>query len=193
MLKRLIAVAVSGGGRSLENLVAKQAHLSYSVAGVITSRMDCNAVHIAKAHSLPLLYLDATINELEQQKIVQKWLQLHQIYAVVLAGFLKMFPHLPNFQQRIINIHPALLPDFGGPGMYGMKVHEKVIASGSSRSGATVHRVTNAYDKGEIIAQTFCKVEPNDTPTSLAAKVFALECELLPRVVDGLVRGIYDS
>ena len=104
---------------------------------------------------------------------------------MVLAGYLKLVPPsvVARFRGRMINIHPALLPDFGGPGMYGHHVHEAVLASGAKESGATVHFVDDAFDRGAIIAQERVRVEPGDTPDTLAARVLEAEHRLLPRVV----------
>jgi formyltetrahydrofolate-dependent phosphoribosylglycinamide formyltransferase len=104
---------------------------------------------------------------------------------VVLAGYLKLLPTpvVRRFRQRAINIHPALLPAFGGPGMYGRRVHEAVLASGASESGATVHYVDEQFDRGPIIAQQTVPVLPDDTADSLAHRVIEAEHELLPQVV----------
>ncbi|MGH7519985.1 MAG: formyltransferase family protein, partial [Gemmatimonadales bacterium] len=104
---------------------------------------------------------------------------------VVLAGYLKLVHAsiVARFRGRMINIHPALLPDFGGPGMYGHRVHAAVLASGATESGATVHFVDEVFDRGEIIAQERVRIEPNDTPDSLAARVLEAEHRLLPKVV----------
>ena len=111
---------------------------------------------------------------------------------VVLAGYLKLVPArvVARFRQRTINIHPALLPAFGGPGMYGHRVHQAVIASGATLSGATVHFVDEQFDRGPIIAQRTVPVLPDDTAESLAHRVLAVEHELLPQVVLELANRI---
>ena len=115
---------------------------------------------------------------------------LRDAQLVVLAGYLKLVPPVvvAQFRGRMINIHPALLPDFGGPGMYGHHVHAAVLASGVRESGATVHFVDEAFDRGDIIAQEKVRVEPADTPETLAARVLEAEHRLLPRVVLDLAR-----
>jgi len=112
-------------------------------------------------------------------------LSQHQIDLVVLAGYLKLVPApvVHRYRGRIINIHPALLPAFGGPGMYGHRVHEAVLANGASVSGATVHLVDEIYDRGAILAQARVPVLPADTPDTLAERVLAVEHRLLPTVV----------
>lgn len=114
---------------------------------------------------------------------------------VVLAGYLKLLPApvVRRFRQRAINIHPALLPAFGGPGMYGRRVHEAVLASGASESGATVHYVDEQFDRGPIVAQQTVPVLPDDTADSLAHRVLAVEHELLPRVVLELAGAILEE
>ena len=111
---------------------------------------------------------------------------------VVLAGYLKLLPApvVRRFRQRAINIHPALLPAFGGPGMYGHRVHEAVLASGATESGVTVHYVDEQFDRGPIIAQRTVPVLPDDTADSLAHRVLAVEHELLPEVVLDLAMRI---
>jgi phosphoribosylglycinamide formyltransferase-1 len=118
-------------------------------------------------------------------------LERHRIDLVVLAGFLQLVPVtvVERYEGRMVNIHPALLPAFGGAGMYGMRVHRAVIESGVRVSGATVHRVSEEYDSGSILAQWPVPVLPGDTPEALAARVLAVEHRLLPLVVETLARG----
>jgi phosphoribosylglycinamide formyltransferase-1 len=119
---------------------------------------------------------------------------MYKIDFIVLAGFLWLIPEsiLNIYEQRIINIHPALLPKYGGKGMYGEKVHETVIAKHDKESGITIHYVNNRYDDGDIIFQTRCKVTPEDTPDTLAAKVHALEYKHFPVVIEELVSKLPD-
>lgn len=114
---------------------------------------------------------------------------------VVLAGYLKLIPApvVARFRQRLINIHPALLPAFGGPGMYGRRVHEAVLASAATESGVTVHYVDEHYDRGPIVAQRRVPVRPDDTVDTLAARVLEAEHTLLPEVVIELARRIQDQ
>jgi len=113
----------------------------------------------------------------------------------VLAGYLKLVPApvVARFRQRMVNIHPALLPDFGGPGMYGRRVHAAVLASKAAESGATVHYVDEQFDRGPIVAQRRVPVLPDDTADSLAHRVLAAEHALLPEVVLELARRIHDE
>ena len=110
--------------------------------------------------------------------------------VLCLAGFLRLLPDavLDAFPRRVLNIHPSLLPKFGGKGMYGRRVHEAVLAAGETESGCTVHRVTSVYDEGEIVLQKRCAVEPDDTPETLAARVLKLEHEAYPEAVAKVLR-----
>jgi formyltetrahydrofolate-dependent phosphoribosylglycinamide formyltransferase len=114
---------------------------------------------------------------------------LQGIDLVCLAGFTRLLPGkiVQAFEGHILNIHPALLPKFGGKGMYGKRVHEAVIAAGESESGCTVHWVTEQYDEGEIVLQMRCPVEPDDTPDSLSARVLALEHRAYPAAVASVI------
>jgi phosphoribosylglycinamide formyltransferase 1 len=120
---------------------------------------------------------------------------LADVDLVVLAGYLKLLPArvVARFHRRAINIHPALLPAFGGPGMYGHRVHEAVLASGATESGATIHYVDEQFDRGPIIAQRTVPVLPDDTADSLAHRVLEAEHELLPQVVLELAMDILEE
>jgi phosphoribosylglycinamide formyltransferase-1 len=143
-------------------------------AGVPTAALDVRALG-ADAYTVALLA------ELER----------HRIELVVLAGFLQLVPLevVERYRRRMVNVHPALLPAFGGAGMYGMRVHRAVVAAGARVSGATVHYVDEEYDSGTIIAQWPVPVLPGDTPEALAARVLRVEHRLLPLVVEALARG----
>ena len=117
-------------------------------------------------------------------------LLIHKIDFIVLAGFLWLVPEsiIETYHGRIVNIHPALLPRYGGKGMYGEAVHKAVIENRDSESGITIHYVNSHYDEGDIIFQAKCRVEPTDTPDSLAGKIHALEYQYFPVVIEELVR-----
>jgi phosphoribosylglycinamide formyltransferase-1 len=119
---------------------------------------------------------------------------LYKIDFIVLAGFLWLVPEniIEQYDGRIINIHPALLPAYGGKGMYGEIVHKSVIANHDKESGITIHYVNKLYDKGDVIFQTRCKVDPSDTPDSLAEKVHALEYLHYPKVIEDIVSKLPD-
>jgi phosphoribosylglycinamide formyltransferase-1 len=115
------------------------------------------------------------------------------VALVVMAGFLKHVLIPPDFAGRVINIHPSLLPEFGGPGMYGRHVHQAVIESGATVSGCTVHYVDNQYDNGPILLQRTCTVTADDTPDTLAARVFQEECKALPQAIQLIAESDRDD
>ena len=178
------AVLVSGGGTNLQALLDHAAPVA--IARVVSSRPDAGALDRAWRAGVPTTVLRDPADPAELLGA------LEGADLVVLAGYLKLVPAaaVARFRWRMINIHPALLPAFGGPGMYGPSVHEAVLASGAALSGATVHYVDEQYDRGPIIAQWPVPVRPDDTAASLAERVLAAEHRLLPRVVRALaVRG----
>jgi phosphoribosylglycinamide formyltransferase 1 len=174
-----VAVLVSGGGTNLQALLDGLQPGAAKVTHVIASRADAGALDRARRSAVPTTVLADPSDSAELTRA------LAGADLVVLAGYLKLVPPavVSRFPFRMINIHPALLPDFGGPGMYGARVHAAVIASGARESGATVHYVSDEYDRGAIIAQERVPVLPGDTPQTLAARVLAVEHRLLPRVV----------
>lgn len=181
-----LAVMLSGGGRTLENLLAvmRRAELAAAVPLVIASR-ECPGAEIARAagiqtHVIPGVIPAPRLAELLAPARVD-WL--------VLAGYLKLVDIPAPYRGRVVNIHPALLPRHGGPGMHGTRVHEAVLAAGDRESGCTVHYCDEAFDTGGIILQRRCPVYPSDTPETLAARVFALEREAYPQALRGLVEG----
>jgi len=182
-----VAVLVSGGGTNLQALLdAFRDSPDARIARVISSRRDAGALQRASRAGVPTTVLH---NSRDAAELLAA---LGDAQLVVLAGYLKLVPRavVSHFRGRMINIHPALLPDFGGPGMYGHHVHAAVLASGARESGATVHFVDEVFDRGEIIAQEKVRIEPGDTPDTLAARVLEAEHRLLPRVVLDLARRI---
>lgn len=186
-----VAVLASGGGSNLQAILDYFATLGErapgTVALVISDRAKAFALERARkagvaAEHVPSSAPPGTLSGL---------LKLHRIDVIALAGYLRFVPnHVTNaFRGRIINVHPALLPAFGGPGMYGRHVHEAVLKTGVRETGATVHFVDEVYDRGAIIAQTRVRVEPGDTVDALAARVLAQEHQLYPRVLAALCAG----
>lgn len=181
-----LAILLSGSGRTLENLLdwIAAGNLSAVVVTVVSSRSDVRGVEIARRAGLPTHVLPAA------GKTVGDWSR--EIFAtcreaqpdlVVMAGFLRLVEIPADFAGRVINIHPALLPAFGGQGFHGMHVHRAVLDRGCTVSGCTVHLVDNEYDHGKILLQHTVPVLPDDTPDSLAARVFAAECQALPEAI----------
>lgn len=183
--KTRVAVAISGGGRSLHNLLKHQSERSYQIAAIISSSESAGGVGMAKDWQLPLCCPDFTAESINN--ILTDFLHQNRVEWIALAGFLKPFPILTPWIDRTINIHPALLPKFGGKGMYGMHVHRAVKESGDHQSGATIHFVNSEYDKGQVIAQAIVNLNETDSPDSIAKKVFAAECDLYPKVLHQLV------
>lgn len=184
-----IVVLISGGGTSLQNLVDRIADgrlTGIRIAGVVSSRSTVAGVQRARDAGLPLEVIrprDHADVELFSRRIAniaeQRGAQL-----IVQAGWLCYWQPPAAWRGRVINIHPALLPHFGGKGMYGRHVHAAVLAARRRISGATVHLVDDQFDHGPIILQAACPVRPGDTPDTLAARVFAVECDLLPRALE---------
>lgn len=177
-----VAVLASGGGTNVQALLHglnDQGGSAARVVRVISNRADAGALERARRAEVPALTVTDPSNAQEYVDAIG------DAQLVVLAGFLKLIPRdvVSRFEWRMINIHPSLLPDFGGPGMYGVRVHEAVLAAGKKESGASIHYVTEEYDRGEVIARARVPVFPGDTPETLAQRVLPVEHRLLPHVV----------
>ncbi len=185
-----LAVLISGGGRSLLNLHQRidEGRLDARISVVVSSRATAPGVKRARAAGLRVVVVDrATLSPSQFQEEITSAVQ--GVDLVVMAGFLSMWQVPAEFAGRVINIHPALLPDFGGPGMYGSKVHEAVLRNARKESGCTVHFCDNQYDSGPIILQRKVPVLASDTPDTLAARVFEQECEALPQAIQLIAEG----
>ncbi len=182
MTRCRLGLLVGGAGRSALNLheAARQGAIPAEVALVIASRADIPAVARCREAGLPLEVLSPDAGPPDDQ--IDAALQRARVDLVCLCGWLRRF-RVGNWRTRAINIHPALLPDFGGPGMYGDRVHAAALASGVPQSGCTVHLVDEQYDHGEIILQRRCAVMQDDTPATLAARVFAEEIIAYPEAI----------
>jgi phosphoribosylglycinamide formyltransferase-1 len=187
-----LGVMLSGGGRTLTNILQciHRGELAAKVAGVIASR-QCKGVELALAAGLPVHVVPRKeLPDLkEYSNRITALLDAAGVDLVVMAGFLSMWTIPPQYAQAVMNIHPALLPNFGGQGMYGHHVHEAVLAAGCKVSGCTVHFVTNEYDRGPIILQRCVAVEETDTPDTLAARVFEQECIAFPQGIQLFAQG----
>ena len=183
---------LSGSGRTLLNLVERinQGKLDAEIVDVVASR-ECLGIERAAEVGLSVEVIPGAISE---SRLLER-VEAKRIGLVVLAGYLKKVPVPEPMRERIVNIHPALLPGdgtdgrFGGPGMYGMRVHRAVIEAGETVSGCTVHYCENAYDTGPVLLRKTCAVEPGDTPEMLAKRVFALELEAYPEALQLAVTG----
>jgi len=181
-----LAVLASGRGSNLQAIIEHFDNLARErvakVVLVASNRADSPALIRAATASIDIANFDGADDGTQLLKLLRKF----RVDLVVLAGYLKRIPPsvIREYAGRIINIHPALLPAFGGEGMYGARVHEAVIASGARESGVTVHLVDDEYDRGPIVAQWRVPVEPSDTPESLASRVLAVEHVVYPRVIE---------
>lgn len=187
-----LAVLLSGSGRTLDNLLSwiAEGRLAATVEAVVSSRGDVRGVQIAERAGIPLTVLPPQGRPLDDwSDAIFAACRLAKPDLVVMAGFLHLVEIPADFAGRVINIHPALLPAFGGKGYHGMHVHRAVIERGCTVSGCTVHLVDNEYDHGRILLQETVPVRRDDTPESLAARVFAAECEALPEAINQIAAG----
>lgn len=185
MNKKRIAVLASGNGTNAEEIIRYfSGHNSIEVALLLSNNPKAYALTRAANHGIPARVFNRT--QFYESTEVLKWLVDEKITHIVLAGFLWLIPTylIEAFPERIINIHPALLPRFGGKGMFGMKVHEAVRDSGSKSSGITIHLVNEHYDEGAVLFQCECELEENCTAEAIAEKVHALEYAHYPRVIE---------
>lgn len=185
-----MAVLLSGGGRTMLNLHDRilDGTLAARIDVVVSSRAEAQGVERARARGLRVVVVPRKENTEEefQRKITEA---VQGVDLVCMAGFLSLWKIPPEFAGRVMNIHPALLPAFGGPGMYGEKVHRAVLAAGVRESGCTVHFCDNDYDEGPIILQRRIAVSDSDTEETLAARVFEQECLAYPEAVRQFAEG----
>ena len=191
-----IAIFVSGSGTNCENLIRHfQSHPTANVhcALVVSNRTDAYALKRAENLAVPTAIV--TKAELSQPDTVLPLMQQYDIQFIVLAGFLPLIPDylIGAFPRRIINLHPALLPKFGGKGMWGHHVHEAVKAAGETETGMTVHYVSPVCDGGEIIAQFRTSLSPTDTVETIAEKEHVLEMQHFPAVVEKVLRETFSK
>ena len=186
-----VAVLASGSGSNLQAILDHQSALGASAAArvvlVASDHANAGALTRVRNAGIAAIALDRTSRTTGLAAILAE----HRIELIVLAGYLRLVPAevVSQYRGRLLNVHPALLPAFGGPGMFGHHVHEAVIASGARLTGPTVHFVDERYDEGPIIAQTAVPVRPDDTPDELAQRVLEAEHALYPRVVEAVAAG----
>ena len=184
-----IAVFVSGGGSNFIAIHRQiiQGNILGKIVMVFSNNPNCGAIKFAEENSIPIFIINAARypNAHTRDEFLLETCLKAEIDLICLAGFMKMLPQniVKHYEYRILNIHPGLLPEFGGKGFYGTRVHEAVINTGKRESGATVHFVDEIYDHGPIILQKKVEVMETDTPESLAARVLKVEHELFPEVV----------
>lgn len=188
-MKRIIIFA-SGSGTNAENLITSfQNNPHAQVTHVLTNNPHAQVLERAKKHNISAFSFNR--QAFSRSDNVLNILKCFKPDLIVLAGFLWKFPEpiLAAFPNQVINIHPALLPNYGGKGMYGIHVHEAVVANSETETGITVHYVNEQYDKGAIIFQATCGVLPTDTAENVAKKIHALEMEHFPKVVEDLLKN----
>jgi len=183
-----IAVAISGRGSNLEALLRVLVPgAPAEIVLVLSDRAEAAGLSLAQARQIPTVVLA----EPQDGELWLSHLRAHAVDLLVLAGYVKLVPAsvIETYQGKVINIHPALLPAFGGKGMYGRRVHQAVLASGARESGASVHLVDERYDQGPVLAQARVPVLAGDTPERLAERVLEVEHRLLPAVVLAAARA----
>lgn len=183
-----IAIFASGSGSNAENIFRYfQENDAVSIKLIVANKSDAYVLERARNLGIPsMVFLK---DEWRTGENIIAVLKEYEIDFIVLAGFLLRIPEalLHTYPNKIINIHPALLPKYGGRGMYGDRVHQAVVAAGDTESGITIHYINEEYDEGEMIAQFKCPVTPQDTYETVAAKVHALEYEYFPKVIEKLL------
>jgi len=185
-----IAIFASGSGTNAQRIIEYFRSSQFiQVAMVLSNNPEAFVLERSRKLEIPAVVF--TRNEFYETSKILDLLNKQQVSFLVLAGFLWLVPEnlLKAYPGKILNIHPALLPKYGGKGMYGMKVHQAVIASGDKETGISIHSVNECYDEGQILFQARCKVDPEDTPESLAMKIHALEYKYFPKVIEEVVLG----
>jgi phosphoribosylglycinamide formyltransferase-1 len=186
-----IAIFASGSGTNAENIINYFSNNnSAKVELVLSNRREAYVLERVAKYHVKTFFFDRT--EFYHSGRVLDMLNSYRTDFIVLAGFLWLVPGniLKAFSRRIVNIHPALLPSYGGKGMYGDRVHRAVIANHDRESGITIHYVNELYDAGDIIFQARCRVDPEDTPETLASKIHKLEYLHYPRVIEDVINGL---
>ncbi len=186
-----VAVLISGGGTTLKNLLQwhSRAALNVDFRVVISSNDRAGGIDFAKQANIPVKVLRRKDfeNPNAHSEAVFSILRQLRVKLVVMGGYLEHLLIPSDFEHRVINIHPSLIPAFCGKGFYGLRVHQAVLDFGAKLSGCTVHYVDNQYDHGPIIAQRSCEVLDLDSPETLQRRVFELECQLYPEVIEAIV------
>ena len=188
-----LAIFASGGGSNAEAIINHfKSHSEVEIALILSNRKKAGVLKRAENHNLE----SETVNkeQFQNEKYMNQLMESHAIDYIILAGFLLLIPEflIKKFPNKIINIHPSLLPKFGGKGMYGHHVHQAVFDHNESVSGMTIHLVNEKFDDGKILFQEAVDLAPDDTPDVIATKVLKLEHMHYPRVIEKWVTGEYD-
>jgi phosphoribosylglycinamide formyltransferase-1 len=185
-----IAIFASGSGTNAEEIMKRfHDHDSVEVVLLLSNNAEAYALERARKFNVPSKVFNRSI--FRESQDVLTWLKERNVTHIVLAGFMWLVPDylIKSFSGKIINIHPALLPKFGGKGMYGMHVHEAVKASGEKETGITIHQVNERYDEGKILFQEKCSVNDTDSAEQIAQKVHALEYAHYPRIIEEWIKN----
>lgn len=190
-----IAVFASGRGSNFQAILTAitEGRLPARVTLLVSNNSKSGALELARSQNIPAIHL-SQMQFSSEELYVGRLLELlarYEVDLIALAGYMKRVPTrvIERFRNKILNIHPALLPAFGGAGMYGIHVHEAVLEAGARTTGATVHIVDEEYDNGPIVMQKSVEVSPNDTPETLAAKVLPVEHEIYPKALAAFARN----
>lgn len=183
-----LAILASGSGSNAENIIRYFSHSEFIKVAVVLSNNAGAGVH-NRAKVLGIPSLTFSREEFAAGDVILETLKAYQVDFIVLAGFLSKVADglIEAFPRKIVNIHPALLPRYGGKGMYGMHVHRAVLAAGDTESGITIHYIDEHYDEGPVIYQATCPVLPDDSPESLCERVHELEHKWYPKVIEDLL------
>lgn len=187
-MKSNIAIFASGSGTNAEEIIRHfQNHESISVSLILSNNRNAFVLQRAENHQIPHYVFSR--NTFYKEKIVDEVLRLNKIDFIVLAGFMWLIPErfVKNYPNKIVNIHPALLPKYGGKGMYGSYVHKAVVKNKEKESGISIHWVNEEYDEGNIIFQAKCKVDAKDSADDVAKKVHQLEYEHYPKIIEKVI------
>lgn len=186
-----IAIFASGTGTNAQKIIEHFSKNNFiGVALIVSNKKDAGVLNVAAQNNIPTLIIEKDL--FFDTNTYISLLQKLEIDFIVLAGFLWKIPQnlIAAYPNKIINIHPALLPKYGGKGMYGTKVHEAVILNKEKESGITIHYVDEQYDHGKIIFQASCSVDENDTPESLAQKIHQLEHQYFPTIIEECIAAV---
>ncbi|TDB67881.1 phosphoribosylglycinamide formyltransferase [Arundinibacter roseus] len=188
-----IAIFASGSGTNAEQISRYFSERSdVQVALILTNNPGAGVIQRARKLHIPTLIFDRKL--FYETETIAEFLTNQHIDLIVLAGFMMLVPEylINRFPDKILNIHPALLPKYGGKGMYGEFVHQAVVANAEKESGITIHLVNSRYDEGKVIFQASCTLDPTDDPAAVAGKIHRLEHEHYPKVVDAYLRELTD-
>ena len=183
-----IAIFASGSGTNAENIIKYFSDSkTHNISFVLSNKKDAFVLERARNYSVKPVFFSK--EELNDKTLMLSLLKENDIDLIVLAGYLKLIPEflINAYPNKIVNIHPALLPKYGGKGMYGMNVHKAVVANNESETGITIHYVNAKYDDGLVIAQFKCLLNNSDTPDDVAQKIHSLEMEHFPQVIENIL------